>query len=63
MPSKPNIRWDISVGNTLRGSIDCLAGGTSKVRLWRPGVPREGDGGRVDGRERGGVPGSENWES
>jgi hypothetical protein len=32
------------------------------MRLGRPGVPREGDDGRVDGRERGGVPGSENWE-
>lgn len=64
MPSKLNIRWDISVGNTLRGSMDCLADVASKrLRLRRPGVPREGDGGRVDGRERAGVPGSENWET
>jgi hypothetical protein len=49
------------VGNTRRGSLDCLADAT-RMRLGRPGVPREGDDGRVDGRERGGVPGSENWE-
>jgi hypothetical protein len=50
------------VGNALRGSLDCLA---DIVDRWprgkRPRAPREGDGGRVDGRERGGVPGSENW--
>lgn len=61
MVSKVNIRWDISVGNALRGSVDCLAD-TVRPRK-RLAVPREGDDGRVDGRERAGVPGSENWGS
>ena len=61
MPSKVKIRWDISVGNNLRGSVNCLADVVS-ASLWarRPGAPRDGDEGRVDGRERAGVPGGEN---
>ena len=61
MPSKVNIRCDISVGNTLRGSVGCLMDVVSKSpRARRPGAPREGEEGRVDGRERAGVPGGEN---
>ena len=51
------------MGNALRGSVDRLVDEdavSTSPRVGRPGVPREGDGGRVDGRERAGVPGSEN---
>ena len=49
------------MGNALRGSEDCLADIVNKwPRGRRARPPREGDGGRVDGRDRGGVPGSEN---
>jgi hypothetical protein len=63
MPRNAKIRWEISVGNTLRGSVDDLADVDAvsiSPRVRRPGVPRDGDGERVDGRERAGVPGSEN---
>ena len=50
------------MGNTLRGSVDCLVDAVStSPRARRPDAPREGDEGRVDGREREGVPGGENW--